>query len=77
MTMPGDDLGPWYTTEQAAPMIGLCLKALQTMCAAKQIECKPIVGATGRVYKYLLSEQMIARYNRRTTQPAENARNLP
>jgi len=76
VSRPGDDFGHWFTVAQAAPMIGVGYKCLQEMCAAKRIECKPILGASGRVVKYLLSERQIANHNRQQTQLATNSGRL-
>lgn len=65
---PDLDLGPWHTTTQAAPMLGLAPQTVRELCAAQLIECRVTVGPAGG-RRYTLSDRQIAAYNRRHTQP--------
>lgn len=67
--MFGDDLGPWHTTTQAAPLLGMHPKTVRLLCATKRIECRVTTGPKGQA-RYRISDQQIARFNRSHTQPA-------
>ena len=62
-----DQLGPWYTPRQAAPLLGMSIKDVQELCAAQQITHRRIRG------RYTIAEADIKAFNRRHTTEARRS----
>lgn len=67
MSLLDPDPGPWLTTAQAAPLLGMPERTVSNMCTAGEIEHRVLRSRTGLRIRYRLSPRQIAKYVARTT----------
>jgi excisionase family DNA binding protein len=62
-----------YTTKEAAPLVGVSRRKLQSMCAARQIDHIEVPGETNRRVVYKLTEAQIRAWRNTHTVKAVQA----